>query len=172
VEFCCTSICPSVVFVDVIAFVECMTGRQKRLTYAEVSPSSRCCMVVYVKSQGCKYKKHCPFTFNKSGAIIVFSLLFNARGFWDPEARSGAVGWGTALQAGRSRVRFAGPNGRAVWGVGLRPLACGDCGGVSHWGHKYLSVVSVVCSQVEVSASSWSLVQRTPADCGASLCVI
>ena len=33
-------------------------------------------------------------------------------------------------------------------------------------------VVSVMFCQVEVSATSWSLVQRSPADCGASLCVI
>jgi len=33
-----------------------------------------------------------------------------------------------------------------------------------------LSVVSVVCCQVEVSAMDWSLVQRSPTDCGASLC--
>ena len=39
-------------------------------------------------------------------------------------------------------------------------------------GHGYLSVVSVVCCQVEVSATSWSPVQRSPTDCGASLCVI
>jgi len=32
--------------------------------------------------------------------------------------------------------------------------------------------VSVVCCQVEVSATSWSLVQRSPTHCGASLCVI
>jgi len=32
-------------------------------------------------------------------------------------------------------------------------------------------VVSVVCYLVEVSATSWSLVQRSPTDCGASLCV-
>jgi len=32
-------------------------------------------------------------------------------------------------------------------------------------------VVSVVCCQVEVSATDWSFVQRTT-DCGASLCVI
>jgi len=32
--------------------------------------------------------------------------------------------------------------------------------------------VSVVCFQVEVSATSWSLVQRRPTDCAASLCVI
>ena len=32
-------------------------------------------------------------------------------------------------------------------------------------------VVSVVCCPVEVPATSWSLVQRSPADCGAS-CVI
>ena len=35
-----------------------------------------------------------------------------------------------------------------------------------------MSVVSIVCCQVEVSATSWSLVQRSPTDCGAKLCVI
>jgi len=35
-----------------------------------------------------------------------------------------------------------------------------------------LSVVSVVCCQVEVSVTDWSLVQRSPTDCGASLYVI
>jgi hypothetical protein len=35
-----------------------------------------------------------------------------------------------------------------------------------------LSVVSVVCYQVEVSATDWSLVQRSSTDCGASLCMI
>jgi len=39
-------------------------------------------------------------------------------------------------------------------------------------GHRCLSVVSAVCCQVEVSATSWSFVQMSPADCGASLCVI
>jgi hypothetical protein len=33
-------------------------------------------------------------------------------------------------------------------------------------------VASVVCCQVEVSATSWPLVQRNPTDCGASLCVV
>ena len=33
-------------------------------------------------------------------------------------------------------------------------------------------VVSVVCCQIEVSATSRSLVQRSPTDCGVSLCVI
>jgi hypothetical protein len=32
--------------------------------------------------------------------------------------------------------------------------------------------VCVACCQVDVSATSWSLVQRSPTDCGASLCVI
>jgi hypothetical protein len=31
---------------------------------------------------------------------------------------------------------------------------------------------SVVCCHVEVSATGWSLLQRSPTDCGASLCVI
>jgi hypothetical protein len=35
-----------------------------------------------------------------------------------------------------------------------------------------MSVLNVVCCQVEVSATDWSLVQRSPTDCGASLCVI
>jgi hypothetical protein len=43
----------------------------------------------------------------------------------------------------------------------------------SHWGHGCLSLVSVVCCQVEVSATSWSLVQSSPTDCGVSKkCVI
>jgi hypothetical protein len=37
-------------------------------------------------------------------------------------------------------------------GVGLRPLACWDCRFKSHPGHRCLSLVSVVCCQVEVSA--------------------
>jgi hypothetical protein len=39
-----------------------------------------------------------------------------------------------------------------------------------HRGHGCLSVVSVVWCQVEVSAKSWSLVQRSPTDCGVSEC--
>jgi hypothetical protein len=31
-----------------------------------------------------------------------------------------------------------------------------------------MSLVSVVCCQVEVSATSWSLIQRSPTDCGVS----
>jgi len=46
------------------------------------------------------------------------------------------------------------------WDLGLNPTV----------GHGCLSVVRVVCCQVEVSAMSWSLVQRSPADRGASLC--
>jgi len=30
--------------------------------------------------------------------------------------------------------------------------------------------MSVVCRQVEVSATGWSLIQRSPTDCGESLC--
>jgi len=36
----------------------------------------------------------------------------------------------------------------------------------------WMSVVSVVCCQVEVSATSQPLVQKNPTDCGVSLCVI
>jgi len=67
-------------------------------------------------------------------------------------------------------TKTAGPSSRAVYGVGLRPLACWDRGFESRRGHGCLSVVSVGCCQVEVSATGWSLVQRSPTDCDASLC--
>jgi hypothetical protein len=54
--------------------------------------------------------------------------------------------------------------------VGLRPLACCDCGFESRWGHGCLSLVSAVCCQEAVSASGWSLVQRSPTECGVSEC--
>jgi hypothetical protein len=52
------------------------------------------------------------------------------------------------------------------------------CTAVRYWewgfecyrGHGSLSVVSVVCCQVEVSATGWSLVQRNPTECGVSEC--
>jgi hypothetical protein len=37
-----------------------------------------------------------------------------------------------------------------------------------HRWHGCLSLVSVVCCQVEVFATGWSLVQRSPTDCGVS----
>ena len=67
-----------------------------------------------------------------------------------------------------STYLLADSNGRAVNGVGLRPLAYWDCGFESHRGHECLSVVAVVCCQVEVLASGWSLVQRSPTDCSVS----
>jgi len=35
----------------------------------------------------------------------------------------------------------------------------------------WMSVASVVCYQVDAPAKSWSLVQRSPTDCVAPLCV-
>jgi hypothetical protein len=52
--------------------------------------------------------------------------------------------------------------------VGLWPLAYWDCGFESRLGHGCLSLVSVVCCQVEVSVTSWSLVQRSSTECGVS----
>jgi hypothetical protein len=37
-------------------------------------------------------------------------------------------------------------------------------------GHICLSVVSLMCCQVKVSATSWSLVQRSPTECGVPEC--
>jgi hypothetical protein len=67
-------------------------------------------------------------------------------------------------------LQSGGLSGRAVKGVGLRELAGWNCGFESQPGHGYPSVVSVVCCQVEVSVTSWSLVQMSPTDRGAPLC--
>jgi len=48
--------------------------------------------------------------------------------------------------------------------VGLRPFTCSYCGFESLWGHRCPSVESVVCCEVEISASGRSLVQRGPTD--------
>jgi hypothetical protein len=64
----------------------------------------------------------------------------------------------------------AGPSGRAVKGVGLRPLACWDSCFESHLEHGCLSLVSVVCCYVENPASGWSLVQMSPTLCGVPEC--
>ena len=58
------------------------------------------------------------------------------------------------------------PSGRTVYGVGLRSLAFWECGFKSSQGHGYLSLLSVVCCQVEVSATGRSLVQGSPPECG------
>jgi hypothetical protein len=55
---------------------------------------------------------------------------------------------------------------------GQRPSACWDREFESHDGHGSLSLVSVVCCQVEASATGRSLVQRSPTDCGVCLSVM
>jgi hypothetical protein len=54
--------------------------------------------------------------------------------------------------------------------VGLRPLTYWDFGFESRRRHGCLSLVSVVCCQVDVPASGWSPVQRSPTECGVSEC--
>jgi hypothetical protein len=51
-----------------------------------------------------------------------------------------------------------------------RPLACWDYGFESPRRHGCMSLVRVVCCQVEVSATGWSLVQRSVTECGVSEC--
>jgi len=55
-----------------------------------------------------------------------------------------------------------------VWFCG-RSLT-GDGGFESHRRRGYLRIVSVVCYQVEVSATGLSLIQRVPTECGESEC--
>jgi hypothetical protein len=50
------------------------------------------------------------------------------------------------------------------------PLACWNYGFETRWGHGCLSLVKVVCCQVEVSETGWSLVQRSPTERGVCQC--
>ena len=54
--------------------------------------------------------------------------------------------------------------------MGLRSLTCWDSGFESRHGHGCLSLVSVLCYQVEVSATVLSPIQRSLAECGVSEC--
>ena len=47
------------------------------------------------------------------------------------------------------------PSGGTVKGLGLRLFTCWDCGFESLRGHGCLSIVTVVCFQVEVSATGY-----------------
>jgi len=58
---------------------------------------------------------------------------------------------------------------RFRWPRRLRPLACWYC--VSNPARVMdVCLLWVLCSQVEVSALGWSLVQRSPTECGVSGC--
>jgi hypothetical protein len=63
-------------------------------------------------------------------------------------------------------------DGRTQWSRGQRRVSAAarllGCVFEFRRGHECLSVVSVVCSRVEVSATERSLVQRIPTECGVS----
>ena len=48
----------------------------------------------------------------------------------------------------------------------LRPLDCWNCGFESRQAHECLTLWNLVCCHVQVFASGWSLVQRSPTECG------
>jgi hypothetical protein len=60
------------------------------------------------------------------------------------------------------------------WPWGSKVCVCGRSlagpAGSNHAEDMDVSLVSVVCCQAEVSATGWSLVQRSPTECGVSEC--
>ena len=57
---------------------------------------------------------------------------------------------------------------REVKRVGFLPFVCWECRFESHWVHGGLSLMNIVCCQVQVSASGWSPFQRSLIECGVS----
>jgi len=64
----------------------------------------------------------------------------------------------------RQTISQASSSGRAVEGVVLRPLSVEIVGSNPTENMDVSSAVSVVCCQVGVFATNWSLVQRSPTD--------
>jgi hypothetical protein len=64
--------------------------------------------------------------------------------------------------------KYADPSGNAVEDVGMQPLACWNFGFETRRWRESLSVLSVLCCQLEVSASGWSFVQRSTTEWGVS----
>jgi len=54
------------------------------------------------------------------------------------------------------------PSGCVVKVMGLQLLACWNCGFQFCKGHECVSVVNVVCCQVDVCVTGQSLIQRSP----------
>ena len=92
------------------------------------------------------------------------------RGCLDVQTNSECTHWYNQTYHYVYIMTNADPIGRAVWGVGLRPLAWWDYGFESRRGHGWFSLVSDVCCQVEISLSGWSFVQRSSSECVVSDC--
>ena len=90
----------------------------------------------------------CLFISEKSYTIFIIEVVFMRQDFE------------------RALWMQADASGHAVSGVGLRPLACWDGGFESRRPNGCLSLVTVVYDKAEVSSSGWSLVQRSPTECG------
>jgi hypothetical protein len=67
-------------------------------------------------------------------------------------------------------IKLAGPIVRTIYGAGLWPFTCWDSGFEFRWRHGCLSLVSGMCCRVYFSATGWSIVQRSPNECGVSEC--
>ena len=78
------------------------------------------------------------------------------------------MGFNSAFKWLKSPVPMAARSKTSVYDLSsVETVGSNPAGGMD-----VLSVVSVVCCQVEVSATSLSLVQRIPTVCDTSLCVI
>jgi len=88
---------------------------------------------------------------------------------WNPQGLSRPVMGLLFFYITTINITIADPRVRAVKGVCLQWLASWDCRFISCLGRD-MSLMVLVCCQVEVSATSWSFVQRSPTESGVSEC--
>ena len=127
-----------------------------------IKPSYAWCVVFGTRSSRLVQYSSCFFAHFKKNILIFWNRLLQVRTF---SKRFFIVMISHFILFD---IKRAGPSGRAVYGVGLLPFAWWGRGFESHRGHGRLSVVSVVCFQIEVSVTTWPLVQRSSDDCSAS----
>jgi len=95
------------------------------------------------------------FTFVIQGGHVVYICYTG----WSYVVYVYYTGW-SACKQGLETLMFitdkiycADPGGRAFWSIGLQQLDWWDCGCESRWGHERLSLVNVVCCQVQASVT-------------------
>jgi hypothetical protein len=116
-----------------------------------------------------------PYVFNFSSFLLSTKTrlwLFRVKKYFEDCCREDfeLVEWrGNLTGLIELKVRF-----RSQWSRGLRRQSAASCF-LGLWvriprRHRCLCFLWLLCRQAEVSASGWSLVQRSPTECGVSEC--
>ena len=159
-----------------LLFVNLLTPNDPYMGRTAPLTSKRCILYIYSTNIGTEYFKHAlysqfflfkmQFFFHNANLFgsCVIHILYT--GCATIKKKSGAKGFISPSITPLVSIPVAALSKARVCGRSLVGIAgSSPAGGVG-----CLHFVSVVCSQEEVSASAWSLVQRNITECGVSEC--